>query len=226
MKQRVRILILNIIVTVVLALLASQLGLFAFCQYNQYTLFCNSDYAYPMVGSIAMGAVLALLFIQQFATTQSMLQPKQGRPLPHVLARYNVFERTATTIWNVWNPDDKLTKSIPLDDMEDYGWVVEYTNGYPVIISQREFYYWLLDVAKRQQQLEAMGKKSTVSPLGGRSNPGLSRKRLEAYMTLLESIDAVEYVNANVRRLKPMYAADVWMKIIKPLEAIKPMVKI
>lgn len=174
-----------------------------------------------------MALVLILLALQQYLATRALMYQKRGRPTPHVVNRYVALEKTVKTIWNVWNPDDKLTKSIVLDDLENVGWVVEYdNNAYPVIIQERAFYHWLLQVAKLQHQLEVSGKWRNISPLSLRQNPDLSYKRLMAYTKMLEDIDAIEYVNANVKRLKPSIAADVWTKVIKPLEAIKPLVKI
>lgn len=225
--RRARMLAFNIIATTILAILVAWLGLFALCQYNPYSTLCRQGYAYPLVGSIVACIVLFVFFWHQYDATRALWKAKGHHSTPHIISRYNTLERAVMAVWNVWNMDDNLVESIALDDMEDYGWVIEFTNNsYPVIVSQKELYYWLLDVARRQGQIEAIGRRAKDSPLSQRNNPELSRKRLMTYIKLLETVNAIEYLNPNVKRLKPSYAADVWTKIIKPLERIQPVVRI
>jgi hypothetical protein len=223
MTKRAGMLITNIIASVLLAISMSWAALFAFCQYSPYNAFCNRSDAYAIIAGLAAALSLTTFLLHQHANAHAMMQRKRGRPLPHVINRYATVEKNVSAIWNVWNNDEKIVKSIPIDDMEDYGWVVEFVDAYPVIVSQKEFYYWLLTVVQLQQRL---GNRTVSSPLGLRNNPDLSRKRLDAYISLLESINAIEYVNANVKRLKPIAARDVWMNVIKPLEKQKPVVRI
>lgn len=225
MTKRASMLIFNIIVAVILAIAASDSALFALCWYTPEYEFCRHDYSYAILAAVVAAIVLTTYFLHQHIITHNLLQPKR-KPRPHVLGQYATFEKTAGLVWNVWK-DEKVVKSVELDDLTDVGWIVEFSDdAYPVVVPQAEFFYWLLKVVQTQNKLEADGQRNIASPLSQRSNSSVSRQRLDAYISLLESVNAIEYVNANVKRIKPIYATDVWKYIIKPLEAKKPLVKV
>lgn len=223
MTKRASMLIGNIIAAVLLAVLASWAAFFAFCVYLPGSDMCQRDYAYLIVGGVAAALSLGTFLAHQHANAHAMLRPRR-RPRPHIINRYNTLEKTSSTLWQVWN-GEKAVKTTTLDDMLNVGWVVEFDDGYPVIVPQAEFFYWLLKVVEVQRRFEHEGQWNVASPLSQR-NAGVSRQRLEAYISLLEAVHAIEYVNANVKRLKPAAAADVWKYIIKPLEQAKPLVRV
>lgn len=221
--KRIHVTFVNVGITIIFAVLAGQFGLFALCKYNP--VWCSNDYAYWIVGASIAAITTMVFFWHQYDATKAMIQPRR-KPMPHVMSQYKLLERTERVVWNVWDLSGNKARSIELSDLEDYGWVVEFDSGYPVVVSQKEFYSWLLSVSRNQHILEGAGKSLSISPLSQRQNSDISRKTLEAYIALLELVYAIDYVNANVKRLKPDYAMDVWTKIIKPLERQKPMVRV
>lgn len=219
-------LFINISITLALGVATTWLGMYSLCTYNARLYMCQLPGAYWTAAGAVCSVITLLLMYRQYEKTQNIIIRKR-RPMPIVqTANQRSLGNTVDMLFRRYNMDDRTIKESVLPNLEDFGWVVEFKDGDPVVISQREFYYWLLDIVKLQRELDVQGKRAIVSPLSEYSNPGISRKRLKAYLTLLEEIYAIEYVNHNVRRLKNQCMADPWLNIIKVVEVNRPLQRI
>lgn len=216
-------LFINVFITLAFGTTTTWLAIYSLCTYNGRLDLCMRPGTYWMTAGAVCALIMLLLMYRQYEKTQSLIVRKR-RPNPIIQARRQAyFGNTVDMLFRRYDMDDRTVKETVLPNLEDYGWVVEFERGDPVIISQRAFYYWLLDMAKLQHRLDVEGKRAVVSPLSENSNPSLSRKRLAAYRTLLEEIYAIEYMNQNVKRIKNSYLLDPWVNIVKAVEAHRPL---
>lgn len=219
-------LFLNVFITLVFGTATTWLGMHSLCAYNGRLSLCQHPGAYWIAAGGVSAVIMLLLMYRQYDKTQSLIVRKR-RPNPIVQAQKQLhFGNTVDMIFRRYDMNGKAVKDTVLPNLEDFGWIVYFERGDPVIISQREFYYWLLDIAKLQHNLDVQGKRMVVSPLSEHSNPSLSRKRLIAYRTLLEELYAIEYLNQNVKRIKNSYLLDPWVNIVKAVEIHRPLQRI
>lgn len=219
-------LFINTSITLTFGAVTAWLGMYSLCTYDGRLLVCQRSGAYWIAAGAVCAVIMLLLMYRQYEKTQSLITRKRtANPIVQA-ARQSSLGNTVDMIFRRYDMDNHTVKEITLPNLEDFGWVMEFKHGDPVIVSQREFYYWLLDMAKLQHQLDIDGKRSVVSPLSEYSNPGIGRKRLHAYKALLEEVYAVEYLNQNVKRIKTNYLIDPWTNIVKVVEAHRPLQRI
>lgn len=176
-------------------------------------------------------AVLGSYALLQHKKTIRLHFLPRGRaiPLPLKPSLSTTFDKLARNIWEVQELEAADQKA-----SAELGWIVPFEDNVKVVVSQRELFYWLLQVNSLQQRLTNTGMRRVKSPLSQRSHPTVGRRRLRAYKHLLLSASVVEFVNTNVLHIKEEYTGQIdspytleklW-NLIQEIESIVPVVEI
>lgn len=201
--RKTTVLLVNILGTIVLAIAVSQVGLYSWCYYQEYSGLCRQEGIYWGVAVISVLVVLVSFLLPQWSKTGSYFTPRK-RPIPK---SPGFLDQTFQTVLT-------LEKQEPGADV---GWWVEFEDGIDVLVARKDFYGWLVTIANAQLSLLDKGQVCSKSALSQRANSGLSRRKWRAYIHLLKLAKACEQVNYNILALKDDYLLDQWA-VIKELE--------
>jgi hypothetical protein len=220
--KTIGILAANIIGAVILAILAAETALFAYCTYISSRSCHTVDNAMLVGGTVTLAVLISFSWVQ-FVKTRELLSVKRPRELPVSVKKvggsrrphklFSVFASVAEFMWEgeTHGGSHAMAARDYVDQLEDFGWIIQYANGAKDVVTRREFYYWLLDVVKLQQEYEGDELSRMRSPVGQRAHIGnIGRSRHKLYMHILKHTQALRMVNRNVAVLKDEYFASPW----------------
>lgn len=201
--KKTPLIVMNILATVVLAVVAAEFGLQLLCLGALGT-YCGMS---PMVYvALAVTFVVLLRFsITQFIKTHGYIKPKpKSTPIPAKLSTtFNFIKKT------IWEADFTQQPVVPVVDARRFGWCVECEDKVIVIVDTRQFYYWLVEVVTIQEELKQDGKRRVSSPVSQRWHVGaLGYRRWRVYVQLLQEAGALLQLNSNVSVLRNEFVSN------------------
>lgn len=222
-----RVLLINVLLTLVLSLIVVWLGLWAVC-HNPSFAFCkagadNYIYAIP----ITWGVVLGSFFLAQYNKTFAHFKKRTKSEVLPVFGHW--FESVTEAVDTLWHfdPDNTIVYSKELDTREiptHTGWVVEYSSGYKSFVDADKFHNWLIRKAIEQEEWEKDGRILVSSPISQRQS-GLTKRKWEIYRQLLIDAKAVTQINGNIVVLKPAVRENP-SRVITKLNSIRKVVNL
>jgi len=218
------------VLTLVLAIVMVELGLYTICVYSPFRLSCGKSYSPYIVGAlIVMTSVIGVLFIAQFKKTHMIYKPRvRSHPLPasFFAKATKTFENAVDIIWNTYDSEakDSVSRTIVNNAYSTQGWVIRYNSGFKLVIYERDFYYWLMGIVKTQMAWQQDGTIRVKSPLSQRES-GLTRSTWLAYRQLLVDAKALKQLNGNVVALKEWAMANP-QQVIEEISSVRELLDV
>ena len=204
--------ILNVLLSIIFAIMLAWLALFTVCVGND-SRWCKYEKKYIVVGGLASSVTMFHFLFVQLDKSTNLLKSK-SKPFP--IKKKNSIFQYALLLTN------KEQKEEPKDNIRNIGWTIEFEDGVSLFVSVYEISELLLLSCMNQKKIDVANKTNVKSPLSQRLFSHIGRRKLRAYKKLLRDCNVVVYHNANVERL---ICTDPW-DILEKIRRINPENKI